>query len=98
MVLARVAGTVVATQKDPRMEGVPSLVLEKIDTATMKGTGSYIVALDAVGAGVGEVVMYVTGSSSRMTSATNGRPVDATITAIVDQVELDGTLVFRKDR
>lgn len=97
MVLARVAGTVVSTRKDPRMEGVPSLLLEKVDAGTLKGTGSYVVALDAVGAGVGEIVMYVSGSSSRMTDATNGRPVDATITAIVDELEIEGGLVFRKD-
>ena len=80
------------------MEGVPSLVLEKVDPSTMKGTGSYVVALDAVGAGVNEIVVYVTGSSSRMTDATTGRPVDATITAIVDQLEFGGSVVFDKDR
>lgn len=98
MVLARVVGTVVSTRKEQRMEGVPSLLLEKIDAATMKGSGSYLVALDAVGAGVGEVVLYVSGSSSRMTEATQGRPVDATITAIIDQVELRQKLVYDKDR
>lgn len=98
MVVARVVGTVVSTRKDPKMEGVPSLLLERIDLQSLKGSGNYLVALDAVGAGVGEVVLYVTGSSSRMTDATNGRPVDATITAIVDQIELNGELSYRKDR
>lgn len=98
MVLALVVGTVVATRKEPKMEGVPSLLVEKLDPATMTGTGAYLVALDAVGAGPGEVVILVSGSSSRMTEATQGRPVDAAITAIVDLVEFRGGFVYRKDR
>jgi len=97
VVLARVAGTVVATRKDPRMEGVKLLLLERLDAATMSGKGDYVVAMDSVGAGVGEVVFYVAGSSARMTSVTDGKPSDAAITAIVDAVELDGALVYRKD-
>jgi microcompartment protein CcmK/EutM len=97
VVLARVVGTVVSTRKEPKMEGVPLLLIEKIDPQSMDGTGSYLVALDAVGAGVGEVVVYVTGSSSRMTEATTGRPVDATISAIVDLVEINNEFVYRKD-
>jgi microcompartment protein CcmK/EutM len=97
LILGRVVGSVVATNKDSRLEGVASLIVEKIDIATTRGTGSYLVALDAVGAGTGEVVMCVSGSSSRMTSVTDGRPSDATITAIVDLIDLDGALVYRKD-
>ncbi len=96
MILGRVAGTVVSTHKDRRLEGVASLLVEKVDVRTQKGSGSFLVALDAVGAGIGEVVVCVSGSSSRMTDATTGRPVDATITAIVDQVELDGAVAYAK--
>lgn len=97
MVLARVAGTVVATRKEPRLEGLTLLLLERLDPSTMAGKGEYLVAMDSVGAGVGEVVFYVAGSSARMTAATEGKPSDAAIIAIVDAVELDGALVYRKD-
>ncbi|MFA7565855.1 MAG: EutN/CcmL family microcompartment protein [Alkalispirochaeta sp.] len=97
MILGRVVGTVVAANKDVRLEGVASLIVEMIDPRSCKGTGAHLVALDAVGAGVGEVVMCVSGSSSRMTAVTDGRPVDATITAIVDMVDFDRNVVYRKD-
>jgi len=96
MVLARVSGTVVATQKPASMQGLRLLLLEKIDAVTMKGKGDFVVAIDAVGANAGEIVFYVTGSSARMTEATKGRPSDATIIAIVDEVEQDGASVYRK--
>jgi microcompartment protein CcmK/EutM len=97
VVLARVAGTVVATRKEPRIEGIKFLLLERLDPPTMSGKGDYVVAMDSVGAGVGEVVFYVAGSSSRMTAVTDGKPSDAAIIAIVDAVELGGQLVYRKD-
>jgi microcompartment protein CcmK/EutM len=97
MVLGRVAGTVVSTNKEERLEGIRFLLVEKVDPATMDGTKSYVVAMDAVGAGIGEVVFYVSGSSSRLTAVTEGKPSDATITAIVDSVELGGKTVFRKE-
>ena len=59
-------------------------------------TGGYVVAADAVGAGVGEVVLYATGSSARQTVLTNNRPCDAVIMAIVDTWEVGGTEVWRK--
>jgi len=96
MVLARVSGTVVATHKPASLQGLRLLLLEKVDAVSMKGKGDYVVAIDAVGANVGEIVFYVGGSSARMTEATKGRPSDATIVAIVDEVEQDGTSVYRK--
>jgi microcompartment protein CcmK/EutM len=97
MTLGRVAGTVVSTNKEPRIEGIRFLLVEKVSYADMKGTGDYLVAMDAVGAGPGEVVLVVSGSSSRLTEITRDRPADATITAIVDNVELEGSTVYRKD-
>ncbi len=97
MLLARVIGTVVSTRKEPRIEGLKFLLLEKIDPATMAGKKDYVVAMDTVGAGLGEVVFYVAGSSARMTAVTDGRPSDAAITAIVDTVELGGKTVYQKD-
>jgi microcompartment protein CcmK/EutM len=98
MLLARVAGTVVSTNKEPKIEGFKFLLLEKVDPATMKGKNDFVVAMDTVDAGVGEVVFYVSGSSSRMTTATDGKPTDASIVAIVDTVDLDGRVVYQKDR
>ncbi len=97
MVLGRVVGTVVSTSKVPQIEGIRFLMVEKLDVATMKGKNDFVVAMDSVGAGPGEVVFYVSGSSSRLTPATQGRPSDATITAIVDTVELGGQVVYDKD-
>lgn len=98
MVLARVTGTVVSTMKEPRLEGMKLLIVEKLDPKTMKGRNDFVIAIDAVGAGIGEVVLYVTGSSSRQTDATDGKPSDATITAIVDNVDIGGKLIYTKDR
>jgi microcompartment protein CcmK/EutM len=97
MLLARVIGTVVSTRKEPRIEGIKFLLLEKLDPATMAGKKDYVVAMDTVGAGLGEVVFYVAGSSARMTAVTDGKPSDAAITAIVDTVELGGKPVYQKD-
>jgi microcompartment protein CcmK/EutM len=98
MQLARVTGTVVSTRKEQRIEGIKFLLLEKIDAGTMEGRKDYVVAMDSVGAGVGEVVFYASGSSSRMTSVTDGKPSDAAIIAIVDAIDVDGALVYQKDR
>ena len=78
------------------MEGFKFLVLRQIDVAG-KETGSYVVAVDAVGAGGEEVVMYATGSSARQTEATQDRPCDAVVMAIVDSWEVGGKEVYIKD-
>jgi microcompartment protein CcmK/EutM len=98
MVLGRVTGAVVSTHKEKLLEGSKLLVVERLDATTMKGTGESVIAIDSVGAGVGEVVFYVSGSSARMTAATEGRPADATITGIVDLISVGGKDVYRKDK
>ncbi len=95
MLLAEVAGTLVATRKEPRMDGLKLLVLRQLDVDG-SATGSYVVAADAVGAGVGEVVLYASGSSARQTEATHERPCDAVVMAIVDHWEVGGEEVWRK--
>ena len=95
MLLGRVTGTVVATRKEPLTEGWKLLVVRQLD-AEDKETGGYVVAADAVGAGVGEVVLYASGSSARNTAMTKDKPCDAVIMAIVDQWEVDGVEVYRK--
>ncbi|MEE8591323.1 MAG: EutN/CcmL family microcompartment protein [Spirochaetia bacterium] len=98
MLLARVTGTVVSTCKEQRIEGIKFLLLEKIDAATMQGKKDYVVAMDSVGAGIDEVVFYASGSSSRMTTVTDGKPSDAAIIAIVDSIDVKGEMVYQKDR
>ena len=95
MLLARVAGTLVATDKEPTLEGLSFRVLSQLGVDNQE-TGGYVVAVDAIGAGVGEVVMYATGSSARQTAATDGRPCDAVIMAIVDTWEVNGEEKYRK--
>jgi microcompartment protein CcmK/EutM len=96
MVLARVKGTVVSTHKASAMEGLTLLLLEKIDPVSMRGKGDFVVGIDSVGANVGEIVFFVTGSSARMTETTKGKPSDATIIAIVDAIEKDGAFIYEK--
>ena len=96
MILARVVGTVVSTHKTPKIIGLKFLLLEKINPETMEGLDDYVVAMDAVGTNAGEIVFYVSGSSARYTEATLGKPADASILAIVDAIEKDGRLVYRK--
>lgn len=95
MLLGRVAGTLVSTDKEPKMEGMSFRVLQTIDTDA-QATGGYVVAVDAVGAGVGEVVLYATGSSARQTTLTDGKPCDAVVMAIVDTWEIEGEEKYRK--
>ncbi len=95
MLLAEVAGTLVASKKEPRMEGLKLLVLRTMDVDGAT-TGGYVVAVDAVGAGVGEVGLYASGSSARQTEMTHERPCDAVVMAIVDQWEIGGQEVWRK--
>ena len=98
MLLARVSGTIVATQKSENLNGMRLLLLEKLDVGTMKGKGDFLVALDGVGANVGEVVFYVTGSSARLTDMSKGRPTDSTIAGIVDNIEREGKLIYQKSK
>ena len=95
MLLGRIAGTVVASRKEPLMEGWRLLVVQQLGTDNQP-TGGYVVGVDTVGAGVGEVVLYASGSSARQTEVTRDRPCDAVIMAIVDTWEVGGTEVYRK--
>jgi len=98
MVLAKVVGTVVSSHKSQKIEGIKFLLLEKIDPVTMKGKGDFVVSMDSVGAGVGEIVFYVSGSSARYTDVTEGRPSDSAVIAIVDYIEQDGVYTYEKNR
>lgn len=92
MKLGRIVGTVVSTRKDPSLESLKLLVVENLTTGLEK-EGGYVIAVDSVGAGVGEVILYATGSSARQTAVTKDRPVDAVIMAIVDSFDVEGRSV-----
>lgn len=95
MNLARVTGTVVATQKEASLVGTKFLVLERLNEK-LDSVGEFLVAVDAIGAGEGEVVLYASGSSARQTEVTRERPADAVIMAIVDSFTIGSTTVYRK--
>jgi len=95
MQLARVIGTVVSEQKDPGLEGLKFLLLRLLDVENNEQT-THLVAVDAVGAGRDDVVMFATGSSARQTTITKNRPCDAVVMAIVDEWEIEGTVRYRK--
>lgn len=96
MLLAKVVGTVVATRKDPRLEGKKLLVVtpltpeevERGKASAAYGKASYLVAVDTVSAGFGETVILVAGSSARMAATCKDNPVDAAIVGIVDTVTM----------
>ncbi|MDN5315056.1 MAG: hypothetical protein PWP10_3806 [Clostridiales bacterium] len=96
MILGRVRGTVVSTTKSDKLAGFKLLIVVPINIDTFTEQGVPVVSVDTVGAGEDEVVMVVSGSSSRQTAATEGRPVDSTIVAIIDSVDFKGKRVFEK--
>ena len=93
--MARVLGTVVSTRKEATLDGLKLLLIAPTDASGVPA-GAPIVAADAVGSGVGELVLFASGSSARQTELTDKRPVDAVVMAIVDRVERDDELVYDK--
>jgi len=89
MQLGKIIGTVVSTQKDEKLVGLKFHIVQFVDM-DIKPVGGFVVAVDSVGAGVGEIVLVASGSSARMTKITEGKPVDTVIMAIVDVLEIDG--------
>jgi len=95
MLIARVVGTTVSTIKDPTLIGQKLLVCRQTDE-TGEPIGKPYVAIDSVDAGVGDLVLTAHGSSARQTEITKNRPVDAVIMAIIDTLDVEGKVVFRK--
>lgn len=95
MLIGKVVGSVVATQKDEKLQDRKLLVVQVHDHGNHP-TDQYVVAVDAVGAGSGDMILYATGSSARQTTITENRPCDAVIMAIVDSWDLDGENVYEK--
>ena len=96
MTLGKVVGTLVATRKEPSMDGLKFMVVRSVDTEG-KETGGHVGAADAVGAGPGELVLIAAGSSARQTLATQNRPCDAVIMAIVDSWEIGSVDKYKKE-
>ncbi len=95
MLLAKVVGTVVSTRKDPNITGFKFLLLQQVNPET-GAAGGHVVAVDVVGAGVDEYVLYASGSSARQTVQTKDRPCDAVVMAIVDQWDIGGDQRYHK--
>jgi len=95
MRIAEVVGSVVATQKDARLAALKLLVLRVRDHEN-RPIDEYVVAVDAVSAGPGDLVLFATGSSARQTELTDGKPCDAVVMAVVDSWDLGGTNVYEK--
>lgn len=87
MVLGKVIGTVWATRKDDKLVGLKLLIVRHVEL-DYRLRSSYVVAADTVGAGVGEIVLITTGSSARQSKLTEGKPVDAVISAIIDKLDV----------
>ena len=95
MRIAKVVGVAIATVKDQRLEGGKCLLVSATDSAGME-QGIPIVALDMVGAGEGELVMIAEGSSARVAAGDANRPVDAVIVGILDSLQHNGEITYRK--
>jgi len=95
MFIAKVIGTTVSTIKDEKLHGRKLLVLRQTDE-TGAASGKPYVAVDTVDAGVGDLVLTASGSSARQTNITKDTPVDTVIMAIIDSLEVDGAITFRK--
>ena len=86
MIIARILGTVVSTQKDPRLVGRKLLLVRPLNLDGTDGSG-YVVAVDTVGAGFHERVLVVSGSSVRLAEGMKDKPVDAAIIGVIDCVD-----------
>ena len=95
MLLAKVVGTVVATRKEPSLDGLKLLLVRPVNDEGQE-IGVHLVAADAVGAGPDEMVLVAAGSSARQTQATDKRPVDAVVMAIVDSWSLGSAVKYKK--
>ena len=97
MLIARVIGTTVSTIKDEKLVGRKLLILRQTDECG-NPAGKPYVAVDTVDAGAGDLVLTCSGSSARQTAITKDTPVDAVIMSIIDSLEVDGAVAFRKTR
>ena len=97
MILGKVVGTIVATRKDEKLKGKKLLIVRIVDPVGNQTTG-YQISVDTVGAGTGETVILVGGSSARMATGLKDHPVDSAIVGIVDVMELSPSNNEKEDR
>ena len=97
MLIAKVIGTTVSTIKDEKLTGRKLLIVRQADEHG-DPVGKPYVAVDTVDAGAGDLVLTCAGSSARQTAITKDTPVDAVIMSVIDSLEVDGSVVFRKQR
>ena len=95
MLIAKVIGSAVSTVKDEKLHGKKLMICREADESG-KPTGKPYVAVDTVDAGVGDLVLTAHGSSGRQTFMTKDAPVDAVIMAVIDSLQVDGHVSFRK--
>jgi microcompartment protein CcmK/EutM len=95
MLIAKVIGTTVATIKDEKLIGRKLLIVRQTDERGSPA-GKPFIAVDTVDAGIGDLVLTCAGSSARQTQITKDTPVDAVIMAVIDTLEVEGEVVFRK--
>ncbi|MCD8510740.1 MAG: EutN/CcmL family microcompartment protein [Bacillus sp. (in: Bacteria)] len=98
MIIAKVVGSVVSTQKAEQLLGKKLLVVQPLDMESIEPDGKPLVSIDTVGSGVGEIVMVVAGSSARQTEITKNTPVDSAIVGVIDQIEIEGKLTFNQNK
>lgn len=95
MIIARVIGSTISTLKDPKVQNTKLLLCQPANVNGEAGGTAYV-AIDLVDAGVDDLVLTCHGSAARQTFLTKDSPVDAVIMAVIDHLELDGEIVFRK--
>ena len=95
MKIAKVVGVTISTIKQEKLHGRKLLVVKETDESG-KVTGKPLVAVDVVEAGVGDLVLIASGSAARQTDLTDQSPVDTVIMAVIDSLEVDGDVTFRK--
>ena len=95
MFIAKVIGNVVSTQKNAKFRGMKLLLIQPYISRSgkLEISGSSVVAVDSVGAGAGECVLFTQGSSARLTATTKDAPIDAVIVGIVDTIEVGGKIL-----
>ncbi|MGI6113167.1 MAG: EutN/CcmL family microcompartment protein [Mahellales bacterium] len=98
MIVGKIIGNIVCTQKDSNLVGKKMLLVQPLKVTTLEPQGSPVVALDAVGAGEGEVVMVVGGSSARLADNYSKVPVDQAIVGILDTIDIGGKVIYRKEK
>lgn len=86
MIIGKVIGTVWSTKKDENLVGAKFLIIRELDLE-LKAKSNFVIAVDSVGAGEGEVVLVATGSSARQTNFTKNKPIDAVVMAIIDKLD-----------